>query len=90
LRNHPNLTTSALLERWRDSEHARHLEKLAAWAPEIDDEQILKDEFLAAIEALDRQRLEDRYDMLMAKSDHGNLTPEEKVEIQQLSNQLSR
>ncbi|MFP3875006.1 MAG: toprim domain-containing protein, partial [Thiohalophilus sp.] len=88
LHHHPNLTTSALLERWRDSEHIRHLEKLAAWQPEIDDAASLKQEFTAAIEALDRHRLEARYDMLMAKSNHGNLTPEEKVEIRQLSSQL--
>ncbi|MDR9437774.1 MAG: toprim domain-containing protein, partial [Thiohalophilus sp.] len=88
LRHHPNLTTSALIERWRDTEHARHLEKLAAWQPEIDDEASLKHEFTAAIEALDRHRLEARYDTLMAKSNHGNLTPEEKVEIRQLSSQL--
>ncbi|WP_134080613.1 DNA primase [Thiohalophilus thiocyanatoxydans] len=88
LHHHPNLTTSALLERWRDSEDIRHLEKLATWQPEIDDPASLKQEFTAAIEALDRHRLESRYDMLMAKSNHGNLTPEEKVEIRQLSSQL--
>lgn len=88
LHHHPNLTTSALLERWRDSEDSRHLEKLATWQPEIDDAASLKQEFTAAIEALDRHRLESRYDMLMAKSNHGNLTPEEKVEIRQLSSQL--
>ncbi|MDZ7661710.1 DNA primase [Thiohalophilus sp.] len=88
LHHHPNLTTSALLERWRESEHIRPLEKLAAWQPEIDDTASLKQEFTAAIEALDRHRLESRYDMLMAKSNHGNLSPEEKVEIRQLSSQL--
>ncbi|MFO8024750.1 DNA primase [Thiohalophilus sp.] len=88
LRHHPNLTTSAVIERWRDTEYARHLEKLAAWQPEIDDEASLKHEFTAAIESLDRLRLEARYDMLMTKSNHGNLTPEEKVEIRQLSSQL--
>ncbi len=88
LHHHPNLTTSALLERWRDTEHGRHLDKLAAWQPEIDDEETLKLEFQAAIDTLDRHRLEHRYDLLMAKSNHGNLTPEEKVEIRQLSRQL--
>jgi len=88
LHHHPNLTTSALLERWRDTEHGQHLDKLAAWQPEIDDDETLKVEFQAAIETLDRHRLEHRYDLLMAKSNHGTLTPEEKVEIRQLSKQL--
>lgn len=87
LRDNPNLTTSALLERWRDSEHARHLEKLAAWAPEIDDEA-LKTEFLAIIEQLDQLRLEHRFEFLNSKSKHAALAPDELAEYGALLKQL--
>ena len=90
LQQHPNLSSSALLERWRGTENGPHLAKLALWQPEVDEEASLESEFSGAIKALDKLRLEHRYDMLMAKSDHGSLSLEEKTEIRQLSEQLFR
>jgi len=90
LQAHPNLNSSALLERWRDSEHGPHLEKLIAQVPELDDPAALKPEFLGALQRLDRLCLEQRYNHLLVRSNQGELTPEEKREIQQLTELLNR
>jgi DNA primase len=90
LQENPNLNSSALLERWRGSEHGPHLEKLATWQPEISTTESLEQEFRGALAQLDQQRLEHRYDFLLARSNQGALNPEEKRELQELFATLNR
>jgi DNA primase len=90
LQDNPNLNSSALLERWRGSEHAPHLAKLATWQPEISSPESLEQEFRGALAQLDQQRLEHRYDFLLARSNQGDLDPEEKRELQELFATLNR
>jgi DNA primase len=90
LQENPNLNSSALLERWRGNEHGPHLEKLATWQPEISTTESLEQEFRGALAQLDQQRLEHRYDFLLARSNQGALTPEEKRELQELFATLNR
>ncbi len=90
LQAHPHLNTSAVLERWRDTETGRHLEKIASWQPEVDDETTLAQEFAGALAELERQQLESRYDHLLTRSNQGDLSPEEKRELKQLFSRLNR
>ena len=79
-----------MLERWRDTETGRHLEKIASWQPEVDDETTLAQEFAGALAELERQQLESRYDHLLTRSNQGDLSPEEKRELKQLFSRLNR
>jgi len=90
LQSNPHLSNSALLERWRDSEHGPHLEKLVAWTPELDDREALQLEFLGALANLDLQCLEQRYDFLLTRSNQGELNPDEKSELKQLFVQINQ
>ena len=90
LQENPTLNSSALLERWRGSEQGSHLEKLATWQPEISTSESLEQEFRGALAQLDQQRLEHRYDFLLARSNEGALAPEEKRELQELFATLNR
>jgi len=90
LQAHPHLTSSAILERWRDSEHGPHLEKLVAWTPELDNSEAIKMEFLGALARLEYQRSEQRYDFLLARSNQGELSPEEKMELKELFVHINR
>jgi DNA primase len=90
LQENPKLNSSALLERWRGNEHGPHLEKLATWQPEVSTTESLEQEFFGALAQLDRQRLEHRYDFLLARSNQGALAPEEKRELQELFATLNR
>ncbi|MCG6886198.1 MAG: DNA primase [Proteobacteria bacterium] len=90
LQANPHLSTSALLERWRGAEHIAHLEKIAIWEPEVDDTASLEQEFLGALAQLDRLRSEHRLDNLLARSQQGELSAEEKRELNALFGTLKR
>jgi DNA primase len=90
LQKNPKLNSSALLERWRGTENGSHLEKLATWEPEVTTDESLEQEFRGALAQLDQQRLEHRYDYLLARSNQGELDPEEKRELQELFATLNR
>ncbi|MCW8899743.1 MAG: DNA primase [Gammaproteobacteria bacterium] len=88
LRNSPNLSTSALIERWRQTPTANHLAKLASWQPELDDYEALEIEFSALMDALNKQSVDHRYDDLQAKLDHGTLNEAEMAEYKMLLQQI--
>ena len=50
----------------------------------------LEQEFSGALAKLDMQRLEHRYDYLLARSNQGDLNSEEKRELQELFATLNR
>jgi DNA primase len=84
LKSNPTLNTAALLERWRDRDEGKHLAKLATWQPPLNDPESLEREFLGAIERLQAKHLSARTDTLLAKANQGNLSPDEKSELQSL------
>jgi DNA primase len=84
LRSNPNLNTAALLERWRDTAEGKQLEKLATWQPSLDDPESLRHEFLGALARLEEQHRDNRTKSLLAKSTQGDLSPDEKAELQSL------
>ncbi|MDH5445303.1 MAG: DNA primase [Gammaproteobacteria bacterium] len=84
IHQHPNITSAVLLERWRETDHWPHLDKLLAWNPMADAGVEIDIEFRAAVEALLEQPRESRADHLLTKSEQGPLSSAEKAELQQL------
>ncbi len=84
LQSAPTLNTAALLERWRNTEEGKHLEKLATWQPSLNDPESLQQEFLGAIARLEEQHRSSRTDALLAKANQGQLSAEEKAELKTL------
>jgi DNA primase len=84
LADSPNLTTGALLERFRDHESGRHLAKLAA-----DDMTTLGEglerEFKDSLEKLQRLAEDQRFAELARKGRQGQLSDAEKREFARLS-----
>jgi len=87
LQSAPTLNTAALLERWRNTEEGKHLEKLATWQPSLNDPESLQQEFLGAIARLEEQHRSSRTDSLLAKANQGELSSEEKAELKTLLQQ---
>ena len=88
LRVNPNLSTSALIERWRETPSANHLAKLASEQPELDADDAIEVEFIAVMESLIKQSVDLRYDDLQAKLDHGTLDDAEMSEYKMLLQQI--
>jgi len=84
IHQHPNISSAVLLERWRETEHWPHLEKLLTWNPMADAGVEIDIEFRAALEALLEQSRDNRTELLLAKSEQGPLSSTEKSELQQL------
>ncbi|VAX08389.1 DNA primase [hydrothermal vent metagenome] len=84
------LTTGSLIEQYRETEKASHLQKLASWSPVVDDEAILAEEFSTALNKLERVCLQQRHDALLVQSDLGQLSPGEEMEYRQLFEKLKQ
>lgn len=89
LHENPHINCAAILERWPSLEGAEqsypHLVKLAQWQPEVEDESALQAEFVGTMESLYSQAKTMRFEHLSVKSNHGQLTPDEKEEYRELS-----
>jgi DNA primase len=85
----PNLTTGALLERFRDHESGRHLAKLAA--EEIADlDEGLDREFRDSLEKLQQLAEDQRFAELARKGRQGQLSDAEKREFARLSGGITQ
>lgn len=82
LAENPNLHTGAILERWRDNRHAKHLERLALQPLSLS-EEALKHELDGSIRALNKQALQARHAYLSSKP-FSELSETEKLELQSL------
>ena len=93
LHTHPHINCAAILERWASLDSVNqsypHLVKLAQWQPEVTDEAALEAEFLGVMETLYAQAKEMRLEHLLAKSNHGQLSRQEKQELRQLTQRTS-
>lgn len=89
LHKNPHINCAAILERWASLEDGQesypHLLKLAQWEAELTDEAGLELEFLGLMDGLYAEAKELRHEHLLAKSNHGKLSDEEKDELRQLS-----
>ena len=94
LHDNPHINCAAILERWTTLEGAEqsypHLVKLAQWQPEVEDEDALKAEFLGTMDSLYSQAQTMRFEHLSVKSNHGQLSSDEKEEYRLLSQTVNR
>jgi len=90
LRSEPNLTTGAILERWREREEGKYLNQLAAKMLPLQEEGQLR-EFQDTLKSLERQALMMEWDALVAKAAaEGGLGTEEKQRLLQLSEEKAK
>ena len=90
LQIHTTLKAGGLIEHFRETEKASHLQKLAAWQPEVDDETSLAEEFTTALNKLEQMCLQQRYDALLAQSNLGQLSSEDEAEYRELFQKLNK
>lgn len=83
LRDNPHLTCGAIVEHWRDREAGRHLAKLAA-QPVMVPEDGMEAEFKDVMAKLAAERHEQTLDGLLAKASLGDLSEDEKTQLQQV------
>jgi len=83
LRQHPGLTTGAILEHWREREESRFLSKLAHWNPPLDDLELLAD-LQGHLNEIQRQHIESRIEFLGSEQSHRQLSSAEKQEYGEL------
>jgi DNA primase len=83
LKRQPSLTTGAIIEHYRDSEHQQHLAKLAAWSHPVLGQE-LEVEFDDLLRQLRRDIRRQKADALTQKARMGELTPDEKAQLREL------
>ena len=89
LQQHPDLSTGAVLEHWRDREESRFLSKLAHWNPPLDDLELAAD-LRGHLNEIQRQYIENRIDFLGAEQSQRQLSSAEKQEYGELLLQSHR
>jgi DNA primase len=81
-----NVSSSALIERWRDSSDHDALQKLLAWdIPDSSDKAQRDRLYTDALTRLQHQHTQSRFEQLLEKSHLNGLTAEEKTELRRLS-----
>ena len=83
LQQNPDLTTAALLERWRDRADEQLLHKVAQWTPPTPEKGI-EQEFIDTIEKLQHQGQEQEYARLVKKAESQPLDKKEKQRFTEL------
>ena len=83
LQRQPGLNTGAVLEHWRGREEARHLLKLAQWAP-LSEKLDLAAEVRGHLNRIARQSTERRITALLQEERHRTLNDIEKQELKAL------
>jgi DNA primase len=78
----PHISCGGIVEHWRDEEAGVHLARLAA-QPLVLPEEGLEDEFRDVVSKLASQHQEQLVDGLLAKAHLGDLTDDEKLQLQQ-------
>jgi DNA primase len=89
LRENPQLSCGAIVERWREETAGRHLAALAS-RPLVLPEEGLETQFRAVLENLSALRDEQRWEHLLAKVRLGTATDAEKREYSELSSGKGR
>ncbi|MEW7983822.1 MAG: DNA primase [gamma proteobacterium symbiont of Phacoides pectinatus] len=89
LKAQPNLTTAAVLERWRERPEGRHLQKLAGMLLDLPGEGLAV-EFEETLRSLTGRDLDLELEQLLEKSRTIALTDTEKAQLKQLLERKSR
>ena len=82
LQRKPGLSWGAVLEHWRGTDEGRHLARLAAEEPLIEEPELLEDEFLGALQIIEREFLRQRREELEER--FRSLSEAEKLELNQV------
>jgi DNA primase len=82
LQRKPGLSWGAVLEHWRGTDEGRHLARLAAEKPLIEEAELLEGEFTGALDILEREFLRQRREELQERFKH--LSEVEKLELNQI------
>lgn len=81
----PELSSAAILERWREHEMGGYLNKLLHWhIPGVDDKETSLTMLQNAIEKLLQQVKDQRLEVLLHQSQHSGLNEQEMQELKQL------
>lgn len=83
--NTPNLSTGSLLEHWRDQEDGKTLSKLAQTELMMPDEGV-ENEFLGAMQQIQKLGHDRAIDYLLSKANQGDLTETDKKQLHELIN----
>ncbi len=83
LQHNPEITTAALLERWRGHQDEETLYKVARWQPQVPEDSVER-EFDGAMAQLLRFAREQQIEQLLERSRTTPLTPKEQQQLQQL------
>ena len=83
IRLNPYITYAGIEERYRGTENGKHLAKLAQQSISLDEEGI-RAEFLDALQWLTKQQRSRRAEELLAKSNLGTISDEEKQELKEV------
>lgn len=84
-KQNPNIKTPQLLEYFRDTEQGKQLSKLMCWQHHIEADAA-EDVFLDSIEKLLNNFVEQRAEILLQKARTGQMTQQEKQELQAILN----
>ncbi|VAX01721.1 DNA primase [hydrothermal vent metagenome] len=87
VQQNPKIGISAIIERYRDSNSAAHLQKLTTQTILVDDDA-LDAEFIGALELLNKNLKETRADQLLQLAEHGSLSETENNELKQLLKEI--
>ncbi len=87
VQENPKMRTSAIIERYRDTNSAGHLQKLATQTILVDDDA-LDAEFTGALKLLHNNIKETRADHLLQLAEHGSLSEAENNELKQLLKEI--
>jgi len=87
IQDNPNITTGALLERWRNTEEGRFLPKILNWEHHVP-ESGFENEFVAAIDALKRQLKDQELEDLLNRSKISPLSVEDKQKLSKLMTEI--
>jgi len=80
VQEHPEISCGSLLERWRDQENGKHLNKLASVPLHLSKEGI-ENEFKDTIKRLILTHIEQQIQTLLDKSEHERLSADEKKQL---------
>ncbi len=87
LQTDPHLTAASLLERFRDSEHYRHLLQLASWQPPVPETFDFEAAFRDTMASLSAKAAEQLTNALLSKERDAGLSSGERYELQELLRQ---
>lgn len=86
IENSPEANTATLIEAWRDTSYFESLGKLAGWDHQEPEEELIK-KFTDIILFLQKQNLENKINLYLAKSRNQGLTVSERIMLQEMMKQ---